>query len=305
MGVAEAFAFPGISNAEEAAETEAVVAAMPVEGGCLQRARLFGYYCSLDAPTELDVEKKLGHLRTLIQLVPWEPVLAVPLSQDEARHVAVADTWRHQAQLHERRADVLTNAAMFLQNWDFDEAKSLLLAAIDLEPNEWRWRLRLGRVLLDAARRDSRREVQIAREALFLFREAATRATTRESEAFLDGLTESAFLIGDATAAEYAESALAAAEAAPWAGGNLVHMAHTVLGALAFDAGDRLLARWHLEQSLVVPKSPQFAIRGPSSHLLKKFGEEDTTRSYLSRWQANFGLPDGWSLPIRPNDENA
>jgi tetratricopeptide (TPR) repeat protein len=242
----------------------------------------------------------LGHLLTLIEARPWENVLAMPLAADDGRNEVIAKAWRAQAKAHSHRPEVLVNAAAFLQHWNVDEAKRLLEAAIALEPDEWKWRLRLGRVMLNSARACSNLASQrvFAGEAMTCLKKAAEIADLHKRDVFLDGLIEGAFLSGDhAQAKEFAQRAIGASGVGGWERGNVLHIAHTVLGALAYEESDILTARYHLEESLMVPKSPQFQVRGPSPHLLLRLEfMQEVVDSYLLRWQERFGLPAGWTL---------
>jgi len=303
MDISTAFAFHGL-HAD--AEAEVLETAAKSNSGLLDRARLLGYYCSLNNPTDLQVSKKLQNLLALIEHSPWEAVLAVPLAPDDARNEVIAKAWRDQTKIHQLRPDVLANAAAFLHHWDMEEAKQLLEAAIKLEPAEWKWRVRLGRVLLNGARACSESAAQwaLARKALTVLKEAEAIASSRERHSFLDGLTEGALLAGDRPAAtEYAEQSLIASVSSGWERGNLQHMAHTVLGALAFDGSDLTRAQRHLEESLMVPESPQFKMRGPSTHLLRRMASVPLIfEAYVRRWKARFGLPIGWALEVRTGD---
>jgi hypothetical protein len=143
------------------------------------------------------------------------------------------------------------------------------------------------------------REV-LAADALTSLQEGLLLAAESERRFIYSPLSEAALLSRNVKSAEeYAHLSVVAAEHADWIQGTLRHTAHMVLGALAFDNGDTLGALRHLEESLLVPASPQFQVRGPLAVLLRKLsaaGRCEIVAAYVGRWQARFDLPQGWSL---------
>jgi hypothetical protein len=125
-------------------------------------------------------------------------------------------------------------------------------------------------------------------------------ARAGERPGILGSVAEAALLSGDsASARAYAERAVQA-KTPGWAVGLLTHRGHAVLGALEYDAGNTRQAVRHLELSMPLESSPQFQVRGPSPHLLRRLrgtSEDARVDAFVTRWEARFGLPEGWTLP--------
>lgn len=294
----EAFAFPKVRTRTAAELLERVVAE---RGGLVDRAHLLGYYTALDNPSDVDRENRVKHLRFLVSERPDEAFLAMWLDPSDEKHLRVAEEWRAQARRHRDSPGVLANAATFLSDWDFTEATTLFRQVVALEPREWRWRLRFARVLLKRADRDRDNAEALARQAGIELDEALALALATDHALLYDARAEAALMCDDlVTAIRNAKSALEAAAKQPeWFQGNLLHIGHTVLGAVAFDSGDWDRALDHLESSLLVPESPQFDVRGPSKRLLRRLlraGQQDVVDGYLDRWRARFGLPKDWAI---------
>lgn len=293
------FACPGILHRQRAAEFESE---LEKSEDIVIRTRLLGYYTALKKPTEADVDRQLEHLKVLISLVPEESFLAMPLDPSSAKYALIATEWRDQARAHGDSAEVISNAALFLARSDLDEACRLLENAIHLEPHVWTWRFHLGRILQQGAERthDPSEKRLLSGEALAALNEALPGAPDTEAPYIHALLAEAALFGGDrVTAASHARKAIDTADAADWARGLTLHMAHTCLGILAFDEGDQPRALDHLAKSLSVPESPQFCVRGPVRGLLQRLsasGESALVEGYLAEWHSRFGLPDGWSL---------
>jgi hypothetical protein len=299
MSLVHAFAFPDMPDSSAAARLEEAVAA---QESVEQRARLLGFYTSLDNPSEADVDRKLEHLRILIALNPSEAFLAMPLDPSDSRHERIAAEWRKQARLHSDSPDVLVNAAMFLVHWNYEEGRDLGSRALRLQPDSWQRHLQYGRMLLQRAARcaPTAAAKELAAEALREFECGFALASDSARLLFHDALAE-ATLIGDdhVKAATHARTALAVADSGEWAEGRLLHVAYTVLGSLAFDQGDLPAAREWLERSLLVPESPQFCVTGPCPHLLRRLsaaGDDAAVEEYLTLWRDRFTLPTNWKL---------
>jgi hypothetical protein len=294
-----AFAFPDLPDDAAVAGLEQIVTF--AERPDFERARLLGYYTRIESPSEDQIDLKLLHLKRLISANPAEPFLSMPLDPSNLKHRAIAEEWRAQCQLLANSPAVLSNAATFLVHWDWREALLLIDRGIRLEPAGWRWRKQRGDILLHAARKAVEREREVlAADALTSLQEGLLLAAESERRFIYSPLSEAALLSRNVKSAEeYAHLSVVAAEHADWIQGTLRHTAHMVLGALAFDNGDTLGALRHLEESLLVPASPQFQVRGPLAVLLRKLsaaGRCEIVAAYVGRWQARFDLPQGWSL---------
>jgi hypothetical protein len=299
MSLVDAFAFPNVSSERIAADLERLVSET---GELEQRARLLGYYVSLPDPSHLQVARKLEHLTALVAARPTETFLAMPLRSDEPMHRRVAEVWRNQVRRHRDSSLVLANAALFLAHWNPAEAELLIRQAIELQPRVWQWRHQLGRLLVSAAANelDPASRSRLAHTATKELSAALDLVPESNHAMLYEILCEAALLCGETFhASAFAQMALDASAVEDWSRGNVLHMAHTVLGCLAFDRNDLPEAVRHLGLSLAVPESPQFEVRGPSKHLLERIlsgGHRQIVIAYVDDWRRRFTLPEAWNL---------
>jgi hypothetical protein len=147
-------------------------------------------------------------------------------------------------------------------------------------------------------------EAELLALALVHDREAMAEieAARSQDELFyaLPGATIGAFRLGDAAHAKaLAKQALDLAMfyEKNWNYGNAIHYAHTTLGLLALEGGDRSAAVAELLQAGATPGSPQLDSFGPTMQLarsLLRTGESQAVLEYLAQCRVFWKMGETW-----------
>ena len=206
---------------------------------------------------------------------------------------------------------IVGNAARFFQLEDKERAEQLFQRAIQLDPEDQRWREQLAHFYMRDARgrRGAPPDSEKAKAALAQFEAALAAAREGHQETLLPDAAETALWAGDdAKAREYSRRALelAATSTGRWHHGNAVHDGHRILGHVALKAGEVEAAKRHLLESGKTPGSPQLNSFGPELTLARDLlakGEGETVIAYLESirtfWKGRDQAITEWVTLIR------
>jgi hypothetical protein len=191
----------------------------------------------------------------------------------------------------------------------------LLERARTLDPKELRWALLLGSACLDAAKKQTPPDVEMARKAITALEASLTLGDAAKREEFQtrDGpvdveLAHARFIVGDyAKAKSEAEGALALLDPKKnsWNHGNLVFDLHQLLARIALAQGDVKEAAAQLIASGKTPGSPQLNSFGPGMSLASELlgrGERAAVIEYLDLcakfWSSGRSKVRDWKAQI-------
>lgn len=292
---------------EEAVDLERRVAEDPWD--LESRTVLIGHYLTRLHDDEAPSAHR-DHILWLIEHQPEAPVLGVPFF---ANPVLDGELFRQGATIWNRHLErdpdslaILHNASAYFLFADRELAIELLERASQIEPENPRWRERLGQThMLDAAM-GTEPDVEPATEPIVYFESALEETDDMRRLLVLADAAEAAVLAEDwEKAVEYANDLLrsGAEDTTDWFYGNAVHRGNLVLGAVAFAKGDVDQAALYLVRAGQTPGSPQLNSFGPRMRLardLLEAGQRDAVVEYLELcgrfWQKE--TVDAWIRTI-------
>ncbi|MEO8706398.1 MAG: hypothetical protein ABI867_40585 [Kofleriaceae bacterium] len=189
-------------------------------------------------------------------------------------------------------------AAEFLRTDDPELAHQWIDRAVELAPDDWRWR---------AARASSfERRVRAhpdAARAAFADRDAALQRVTSVGDRYecLIEVASAARVLADWERARTAATAVLVLASDPAVVGRFqhgigVHVAHSILGQVALHANDVALAVDHLRTSGAWPKSPPFRPEQALAAALFERGQLAVVRWYIDACERFVGaaIAEGW-----------
>jgi hypothetical protein len=277
------------------------------------RTQLLGYY-GRQYRSEPARRAREGHALWLIEHHPEAGAAGVVEAQldpilSAAGYKRGRALWLEHAAAKPKDTRVLDNAARFLLVWDPAEAERLLKAGQALEPNEPRWATELGHLKsLELSRLKGEKRTAAARAALGYYEHATRGVDADGRRSLLPNLAKLSFEAGDPAAAQkYALEMLAEAEHdQSWNHGNLLHVAHLVLGRLALKQGDVEQAKKELLESASTAGSPQLDSFGPSMRLAEELLERDERETVLQYfaacarfWKIGGARLDKWTATVK------
>lgn len=297
---------------EEAVDLERRVAENPWD--LESRTILIGHYSA----RRTDDEARLAyreHILWLIEHQPEAPVLGVATLGvspvlDGRLYRQGAAIWDRHLERNPNNLAILHNASAYFLFAEREHAIELLERASRIEPENPRWRERIGRTRMLDARAGSEPDVESATEAVADFESVLEETDDTRRLHVLADAAEAAALAEDwEKAVEYADALLrsAAEDTTDWFYGNAVHRGNLVLGAVAFARGDLDRAARFLVRAGDTPGSPQLNSFGPRMRLardLLEAGQHDAVIEYLELcgrfWRKE--TVDAWVRTIEAGD---
>lgn len=293
---------------EEAVDLERSVAENPWD--LESRTRLLGHYSARRTDDEARSAYR-EHVLWLIEHQPEAPVLGLTTLgvnpvRDGRLYRQGAAIWERHLERDPNNLAILHNASAYFLFAERELALELLERASRIEPENPRWRERIGRTRMLDARAGTEPDVESATEAVAAFESVLEETDDTWRLNVLADAAEAAALAEDwEKAVEYANDLLrsAAEDTTDWFYGNAVHQGNLVLGAVAFAKGDVNQAALFLVRAGRTPGSPQLNSFGPRMGLardLLEAGQRDAVVEYLELcgrfWQKE--TVDAWIRTI-------
>lgn len=273
---------------EEAVDLERRVAEDPWD--LESRTVLIGHYLTHLADDEAPSARR-EHILWLIEHQPEAPVLGVPIFAnpvlDGRLYRRGAAIWNRHLERDPNNLAILHNASAYFLLAERELAIELLERASQIEPENPRWRERIGQAYMLDAVVGTEPDAEPATEPIIYFESALEETGETRRLHVLADTAEAAALAEDwEKAVEYANDLLrsAAEDTTDWFYGNAVHRGNLVLGAVAFAKGDVDQAALYLVRAGRTPGSPQLNSFGPRMGLardLLEAGQRDAVVEYL------------------------
>jgi hypothetical protein len=299
-------------NSQQAVELEKQLEGKPQE--LSTRTLLLGYYFGKnDVPSRLARQK---HILWIIENHPEASIAGSPEGQltfdpDEEVYAKARALWLKQVVAHSQNTAVLSNAADFFNGRERIMAESLIKQAATIEPENYQWFQRLGRLHERAWRWSSGEESRNSAWKAFVYYEQAWRATRRDQDRayLLPEVTKFAYEAGNLNkAAAYATTLLnkyARSKQSPNYG-DAIHYGNLVLGRVALARGNIVRAKAYLLESGKTPGSPHLDSFGPSMILAKELLEKGERRAVIQYfhlcaqfWKDDEGQLKKWEDIVR------
>lgn len=293
---------------EEAVDLERRVAENPWD--LESRTILLGYYSARRTDDEARSAYR-EHILWLIEHQPEAPVLGVATvgvnpTLDGRLYRQGAAIWTRHLERDPNNLAILHNASVYFRFAERELAIELLERASQIEPENPRWRERIGQTRMLDALAGSEPDVESATEAVAAF-ESVLEETgdTRRLDVLADAAEAAALAEDWEKAIVYANDLLRSAteDTTDWFYGNAVHRGNLVLGRVAFAKGDVDRAGRFLVRAGDTPGSPQLNSFGPGMRLardLLEAGQRDAVVEYLELcgrfWQKE--TVDAWIRTI-------
>ena len=273
------------------------------------RARLLGYYFANEGRNPSLRRARFAHIYWLIrnqggsELAASRYVAIDPRENLDAWQKA-RDMWLAQVQANPRNTGILRNAGDFLIEESPDEAEAIYTQGGRVEPANAMWPARLGMLFtLQSSKREGLEKERLQQRALEAYGGAVRLARREERVGLLAEATRAALAAGNTDRArQYAQQiGVAAAEG----DGELLHLAHTLLGIVALRSGNPDEAVTQLMRSARVPVTGRMAAEGPSMELawmLAQAGRREAVVQYLRAcrdlWPEGTGRLQAWEATI-------
>lgn len=261
---------------------------------------LLGYYSNLRCGSVSAEKARCKIILWIIENQPFHPVcrrwcrLADIPAPDQKVLRKAEELWLKQIERFSNNAQVLTNAGWFFY-WSRqkEKAESLLLQAIDVEPENPAWHLELAsyfnleRMLATFGKKRTFARRALSELELASKYESSGRVSTCTYR--LERLAWYAYQAGEnKKAAGYANSILGvnADESDNGKSPGSVHQAFLVLGSIAFDRGDMREATKHLIASVTVPIKNDYEHLFPDMSLARRLlrkGERTAVLEFLEK----------------------
>ena len=278
----------------------------------LSRTKLLGYYFRKQYQNQSAREAKQKHVLWLIMNAPASEVLGVPEGSIDAILNAEAyaegkKVWIDQINKKPTNLKVLEHSSKFFQIHDRELAKKSLQMGQSLDLDDPKWPAALGHLyMLSMITNSSKKQTEIAREALGQFETAYKLSTKMERDPLLQYLTKTALAANDLKKAkEYAEIMLSQ-NSPGWNDGNNIHHANIVLGRIAIRSDHIQKAKECLIIAGKTPGSPQLNSFGPNMSLAKELlqkGEKEVVLKYFKLcskfWKMGKERLDKWSADVK------
>jgi tetratricopeptide (TPR) repeat protein len=244
---------------------------------------------------ELAKQKHAEHIFWIAENRPDHPVASLPQFRiiDLSPYRKIRAVWLNQMTSKSKSKIVLANAANFLQNdEDPQVAEYALLKAIELAPKNVSLRSQLSRLYARWAGHEN---------AAFVALDEICKSKIPE-RFFYDfkDLPSRAFKAGHYDRAVDTAEQLLKISREEYQDGNVEHQAHTVLGRVALQHGDRKKARTCLRRSLKCVKPRLFI--GPNLELVKdmvSLGETESALEFLDQMEFLVGFDDERIFEVR------
>ena len=306
-------------TAEQAQELEEKLKTKPDDREAREKLIRYYFLARLDSGTPAAAENREKHILWLIEHHPQSDLAGSPEASIEPWGNAGStegyqrgkQLWLQHAQNHPGNAQILCNAAQYLQFGDSKISRELLEKAVAVAPGDWQASSLLAQsYLLARIQARSPEERKALAQKAFAIRERALGYAEGELRFYaINDAAKEAFEAGEtAKAAQYASELL---ESAPrnkgnWAYGNAIFTGNSVLGRIALQRGDVSAAKQYLLATGETPGSPQLDTFGPDMTLAQELldkGEREAVINFLQScgkfWMMGKEELQSWISTIR------